>query len=183
MVLFVNTCVRPESRTYWLAKQVLKRIKGEIKEIFPHNEPLTNNALMRRTQLAEKGDFDDPIFEDAKLFSSADQIVIAAPYWDLSFPALLKNYIEAVNIVGLTFAYREDGKPYGLCSARRLIYVTTAGGTILNDTYGYGYIRELSSSFYGIPEIICVKAECLDIIGSNVEAILQETVQKMGYFE
>ena len=181
MILFINTCVRPESRTYRLAKQVLKRIKGknEIIEIRPDNKPLTNETLIYRTQLAEKGNFDDPVFEDAKLFSSAEQIVIAAPYWDLSFPASLKNYVESINIVGLTFAYSEDGRPHGLCNAKRLIYVTTAGGSISSDIYGYGYIRELASLFYGIPEVICIKAEGLDIIGANVEFILQETVRKL----
>ena len=106
--------------------------------------------------------------------------MIAAPYWDLSFPAALKNYIEAVNVVGITFAYTEEGIPYGLCKAERLIYVTTAGGPIVSDDYGYGYVRELSRSYWGISDTVCVKAEGLDIIGADVEAILNETVKGLG---
>ncbi|MBQ7193498.1 MAG: NAD(P)H-dependent oxidoreductase [Synergistaceae bacterium] len=111
------------------------------------------------------------------MFASADEIVIAAPYWDLSFPASLKNYVEAINVVGLTFGYGEDGRPYGLCRAKRLVYVTTAGGPILNEAYGYGYVRELAQGFYGIPEVVLVKAEGLDIVGADVEGILGEAVR------
>ena len=181
MILFINTCVRPESRTRRLAKQVLERIKGEepVREIRPQNVPLNNAMLLRRSQLAEKGDFSDPIFEDARLFASADKIVIAAPYWDLSFPSSLKTFIEAINIVGLVFAYNEDGTPYSLCKAKSLIYVTTAGGPIISDAYGYGYVRELARSFYGIMDVRCVSAEGLYVLGAYVEGILAAAIEKL----
>ncbi|MBR1438053.1 MAG: NAD(P)H-dependent oxidoreductase [Synergistaceae bacterium] len=182
MILFVNACVRPQSRTRRLAMEVLRRLSHteNVREIKPVNPPLTYEALEHRTRLSEAGNFDDPIFEDAKIFASASQIVIAAPYWDLSFPAALKNYIEAINVVGVTFAYTEQGMPYGLCGAERLIYVTTAGGPIVSDDYGYGYVSELSRSYWGIPETICVKAEGLDIIGADVEGILAEAVKNIS---
>ncbi|MBQ9574700.1 MAG: NAD(P)H-dependent oxidoreductase [Synergistaceae bacterium] len=181
MILFINTCVRPQSRTRRLAMEVLSRISHNenVREIKPVNLPLTNETLERRTKLSESGKFDDVIFEDAKTFASASQIVIAAPYWDLSFPAALKNYIEAVNVVGITFAYTEEGIPYGLCKAERLIYVTTAGGPIISDDYGYGYVRELSRSYWGIKDTAYVKAEGLDIIGADVENIITETVRRL----
>ena len=178
MILFINTCVRPESRTLRLAKKVLENIRncGEIIEVRPNNKPLDNSTLEYRTQLISKSNYEDPIFDDAKIFARADKIVIAAPYWDLSFPASLKNYIEAINITGLTFGYTNEGRPYGLCKAQELIYVTTAGGFITSGAYGYGYIKELAGTFYGIPEISCIKAEGLDIIGADVEDILSRAL-------
>ena len=180
MILFINTCVRPESRTLYLAKKVLEKLNDEVIEITPDNKPLDNKTLLLRTKLAEKKEWDNPIFEDAKLFASADKIIIAAPYWDLSFPAMLKNYIEAINIVGITFEYTNEGRPFGLCKAKKLIYITTAGGNIISDTYGYGYIKELSQSFYGIPDICCIKAEGLDIIGADVDNILKNAVDEIN---
>ena len=182
MILFINACVRPESRTRRLAMEVLSRLSHteNVREIKPANSPLTYEALERRTKLSESGKFDDRIFDDAKIFAAASQIVMAAPYWDLSFPAALKNYIEAFNVVGITFAYTEEGIPHGLCKAERLIYVTTAGGPIVSDDYGYGYVRELSRSYWGISDTACVKAEGLDIIGADVEAILNYTVKELG---
>ena len=45
---------------------------------------------------------------DEKL-PEADTVVIAAPFWDLSFPAILKKYIEAVTVAGITFRYSDQG--------------------------------------------------------------------------
>ena len=50
----------------------------------------------------------------------------------------------------------------------------------MSDDYGYGYVRELSRSHWGISETVCVKAEGLDIIGADVEAILSDTVKGLG---
>ena len=89
----------------------------------------------------------------------------------------MKNYIKAVNVVGVTFAYHEDGRPYGLCRVTSLVYVATAGGPIVSEAYGYGYVRELARSFWGIRETVCVKAEGLDIAGNDAEEILSGAVR------
>ena len=141
--------------------------------------PLTENTLAQRENLIRQGDFSHPLFTLANEFAAADCIVIAAPFWDLSFPSLLKLYIEHINIVGVTFAYHTDGKPYGLCKAKQLYYVTTAGGPIVNDVYGYGYIQALAGNFYGISNIYCVKAENLDVAGANVKNILHHAQQEI----
>ena len=36
-------------------------------------------------------------------------------YWDLSFPAALKIYIEHAAVMGVTFHYTEEGRCEGLC--------------------------------------------------------------------
>ena len=43
----------------------------------------------------------------------ADEIVIGAPYWDLSFPAALKVYIEHVSVCDIAFHYTEDAQCEG----------------------------------------------------------------------
>ena len=99
---------------------------------------------------------------------------MAAPYWDGSFPSLLKIYMEAVTVCGVTFRYSEEGVPIGLCRAKRLIYVTTSGGPLVYDAAGYGYIRHPCTEFYGIQDVRLVKAEGLDIVGADVQAIMAD---------
>ena len=72
--------------------------------------------------------------------------MIAAPFWDLSFPASLRQYLEQVNVPGITFRYTEEGIPVSLCRARRLYYVTTAGGYYFPEEYGYGYVKALAEN-------------------------------------
>ncbi len=111
-VLFINACVRPESRTCRLAREVLKRLSGELEELRLYEEPiepLDQETLEKRTELVARGDYRDPLFRYAKQFAQAADIMVAAPYWDLSFPAILKVYLEQICVTGLTFQYTPEG--------------------------------------------------------------------------
>ena len=93
MTLYINCCVREESRTDRLAQAVLQKLGGDFTELKLYEEnlkPLDRETLNKRTALIKQGDYSDPMFDHAKQFASADTIVIAAPYWDLSFPSTLK---------------------------------------------------------------------------------------------
>ena len=113
------------------------------------------------------------MFSLARQFSEAETIVIAAPFWDLSFPAMLKQYFEQINVTGITFKYSEDGTPTGLCMADRLFYVTTAGGYFVPEEYGFGYIKALAQNYYGIQDVRQITAAGLDIDGADIDAILR----------
>lgn len=174
-VLYVNACVRENSRTKMLAEYVLKNLKGEINEICLEKEglkPLNCEMLKKRESFVSESDFSDEMFKYAKDFAFADIIVIAAPYWDLTFPALLKIYLEQITVCKITFCY-SHGAPKGLCRAKRLIYVTTAGGQIY-DNFGYDYVKTLAEKFYGIKDVVLFKAENLDVYINNAEEILSE---------
>jgi FMN-dependent NADH-azoreductase len=145
----------------------------EVKLYEENLSPLTLEEMELREKAAGQKDFSDSIFALPNQFASADTVVIAAPYWDLMFPAVLKNYIEKITVNGLTFAYGKNGIPYGLCNAKRLIYVTTSGGPIIHN-FGYEYVAALARSFYGIQDVSCVKAEGLDIYGADVSAIMEK---------
>ncbi|MBQ6337402.1 MAG: NAD(P)H-dependent oxidoreductase [Ruminococcus sp.] len=182
MILYINCCVREESRTHRLAAEVLRRLGGEVTELKLYEEkllPLDRERLERRTALIELGDYSDGMFDYAKQFAAADTIVIAAPYWDLSFPAPLKTYIENIYVTGLVSEYGEDGMPRGLCKAERLIYVTTAGGPY-DPTYSFGYLKSLAQNFFGIPRVSLVKAEMLDIVGNDAEVILRRAMDEIN---
>ncbi len=175
MILFVNSCVRKQSRTLRLTERLLNNLNGDIKEVRIEEVlfPVVDEAFIeRREALKNSGKYDDPMFELGKDFANADTIVIAAPYYDLSFPAMLKQYFEQINVLGLTFTYSKSGVPEGLCRAKSLYYVTTAGGPILSDDFGFGYVKSLANAFYGINEVYQIKAEGLDIIGADVDRIL-----------
>lgn len=177
-LLFVNVCARENSRTLTLCKHFLdefsKQVPCEIKEVNLFAEdiaPLVTHTLAKRDELAAQGRFDDPMFRFAKDFAAADLIVIGAPYWDLSFPAMLKVYVERVCVVRLTFRYTVENRPASMCRAKGLVYLCTAGGPIGKHTSGEAYMRDLCDLF-AIGERRFVYAENLDVVGQDVPALL-----------
>ena len=176
MILFVNACVRSNSRTKRLADRLISKWNEPVSEVLLKNVsfPGTDEAfLIKREQLVAAGDLSNPVFSLAVQFAKAEKIVIAAPYWDLSFPASLKQYFEQINVVGITFSYTPDGVPQGLCNAKQLFYVTTAGGDFAPDEYGFGYVKALAQNYYGIQDVQLIKAVGLDLAGADPEQILK----------
>jgi len=180
MTLFINCCVRNDSRTKRLADAVLEKLGGDIEELVLEDVdfPVTTDIfLKRRDAVIAEERFDDPVCDLARQFAAADKIVIAAPYWDLSFPASLKQYVEHINVLGVTFIYTPEGTPKGLCKASDLYYVTTAGGAFCPEEFGFGYIKTLAESFYGINNVKMISAYGLDIYGNDPEKILQDAIE------
>lgn len=181
MILYINSCVRRDSRTDRLARALLEKLSGNVTEVFLPTldlSPLSEEALTKRNEQIEAGDFSDPYFDLAKQFAAADTIVIAAPFWDLSFPSKLKVYLENVYIIGLTSSYNENGVPVGLCSADTLYYVSTAGGPFLPD-FGYHYVRDLVTSCFGVKETKLIVAENLDVVGNDADAIVKAAINSL----
>ena len=139
MILFVNACVRGEhSRTLRLANVLLNQLNEPFTELVLSDiafQPVDYSYIQTRDLLLSEGDYGHPMFDLARQFAAADTIVIAAPFWDLSFPAMLKQYFEQINAVGIIFKYTEEGYPVGLCKAKKLYYVTTAGGMFFPEEY------------------------------------------------
>lgn len=182
MILFVNGCVREDSRTLELAEAVLSKMNGEVQEVCLYKdgpEGLTAETLRLRDGLVKKGEYDHPMFRWAKQFAEADAVVVAAPYWDLAFPARVRAYFEEVTVSGLTFRYSEKGIPEGLCRAKKLIYVTTAGGPVFRH-FGAEYVEALARTFYGIADFRMIKAEGLDIWGADTAAIMEDAKGSIG---
>ena len=181
MTLYINCCVRKESRTDRIARALLEKMGGEYTEIFLPDldlKPLSAEASDKRDRLCAAGDYSDPMFDLARQFAAAERIVIAAPYWDSSFPSLLKIYLENIYVTGIVTKYLSDGSVAGLCRADELIYVTTAGGPYVPD-FSYGYLETIAKDYFGIKTTRLIKAEMLDIVGADVEGILDEVIRAL----
>jgi FMN-dependent NADH-azoreductase len=182
MILFIDACVREGSRTKRLAERVLAHLSGPVETVrlIDLDFPKTDEAfLKRRDACIAAGDFSDPMFDLAKQFLRADTVVIAAPHWDLSFPAALKQYFEQINVVGLTFFYTDSDRPVTRCRAKALYYVATAGGPVRNHAYGFGYAEGLFREFYGVENARLFCAEGIDLAGADAEAILADAEKKI----
>ncbi len=179
MILYINSCVRNNSRTNELALYLLSKLGRDYTEVKTENIfPLNSQSLEKRSTLIELNDYSDSLFDLAKQFAEADTVVISAPFWDLSFPASLKAYIENIFVNGITFRYNEDGIPVGLCKADKLYYISTAGGKFMQK-YGYNYIKSAAVNMLGIKNTVLIKAEMLDVAGFDPKKIIDESKKEI----
>ena len=181
-LLFINACVRGErSRTLKLASRFLESYqKAHPDTVITQRDlcaqrlqPQYPEVLAERDELWAAGKLDQPMFEPAREFAAADKIVVAAPFWDLCFPAVLKIYLERISVTDVTFGYDEQGAMVGLCRASKLLYVVTRGGNYAGTDLEMGtpMLRALCA-MYGIPELITLAAEGLDDVRQDKQALL-----------
>ena len=194
-ILYVNACVKREiaSRTDRLAQAYLKKCledqECKLTTVILKNadlQPLNGERLAEREKAIRNSDFSGSYFDFARTFAAADEVVIAAPYWDMSFPASLKLYVEQLCVNKLTLCYNEKGMPCGLTKIKKAVYLTTAGGYIGNNNFGFDYIKGVFSTLFGIADIAFFSAEGLDIYGNDPEKIVENAIGKIfqsGKFE
>ncbi|MCL1842489.1 MAG: NAD(P)H-dependent oxidoreductase [Defluviitaleaceae bacterium] len=188
-ILFVDACMRGSeiSRTHRLCREYLKNY-ASVQPIFKLDAvDLTkkipscynSGALKNRENLLAEGKTDSATFLQARQFAQADRIIVGAPYWDLSFPAALKAYVENIAVRNITFKQTVAGME-GICRAKKLVYITTAGGYIAKKAdFGTEYFRGLCE-FFGIPQFESFRAEGLDIETNDPEIIMHNTFREIA---
>lgn len=184
-ILFVDACMRGElSRTKTLCREFLDQYTALHPQCQVHHRDLTSaslpvltGAMAQERDALTAGDRDHPMLQPALEAAQADLILVGAPYWDLTFPAALKVYLEWASAIGITFGYTKEGQQVGLCKARHLVFITIAGGPIGNLNLGYDYLKAWAG-MVGIDQTHCLTAENLDIRGADVEGILAQARQQ-----
>lgn len=187
-LLFINACVRGESsRTLKLARRFLDCYQAAHPETVVTQrdlcrdrlEPQYPEVLAQRDALWEEGKLEHPLFAPARQFAQADKIVIAAPFWDLAFPAALRIYLERISVMNITFSYDANSQNVGLCKASDLLYITTRGGYYAGSPLDIAtaHIKALCV-MYGIPNAHFLDAEGLDDVRNDPQALLAAAMDR-----
>lgn len=128
-LVVIDACVRQsESRTRRIAEPVISAL-AERFEIVRYNLPEMEGIVPLDPRLFEErgqGCISSWALRAARDIAAADRIVIAAPFWDMSFPAALKCFFEQTSLFDITFT--DNGSTcVGLCKAPKVLYITTRG--------------------------------------------------------
>lgn len=176
-LLYIDACIRDEvSRTKRIATPIVEALKEkyEVETLVINELDLSivkKDLVMKRNS----GEIDPMVMAWAESVRDADRIVIAAPFWDMSIPAALKNFLELCSILDVTFK-TNDKTCYGNCKAEKLMYITTRGmdintGDILEQ--GSSYLKALSW-LWGIGPMQVVSAQNMDYVS---EAEIEKKIQ------
>ena len=88
------------SRTLALCREYLERFDDvvEVDVAALDLKPFDAERVAYRTEKQEGGRWDRIHFQPTFQFAEADDIIIGVPYWDLSFSAAFKTYLEHVSV-------------------------------------------------------------------------------------
>ncbi|GKX67665.1 FMN-dependent NADH-azoreductase [Inconstantimicrobium mannanitabidum] len=190
-VLYIKANVKPEgqSKTFRISDSFIE----EYKKNNPNDEIITLDLYKENINFLKGEDLEvvfgpkneesrnHPILKYAYQFVEVDKYVIAAPMWNLNVPAILKAYIDYVSVTGITFKYTENG-PVGLCQGKKAVHIVSRGGSYSEGAgaafeMGDRYLRTIFG-FFGTTDFTTIAAENVDVIGEDVEAILENAINK-----
>lgn len=189
-VLYIKANAKPEgqSRTFRVSDAFIDEYKAnhpedKIVKLDLYKEGidfLTEEGVMMHKPQPGEGR-DHPVLKYAWQFRDADKYVIAEPLWNLSIPAILKAYIDYVTVNGITFGYTQAG-PMGLCQLKKAINITARGGNYSTGGFadyemGDRYLRTILG-FLGVCDYQTLAAESLDVVGTDVEAVVEDAVKR-----
>ena len=172
--------MRQGSRTKQIADdligQLANRYQIETISITNTTYPTVNNSILNdRSQ----GIVPEEYVQIARRIAQASRLVIAAPFWDMSFPSALKVFIENMSLFGVTFN-SDATHCYGLCKCQKVLYITTRGMDIPTGhplEQATPYIKAISY-LWGLGEVITVAAQNIDY--STPEQIEQRISQAIA---
>lgn len=170
-LVYIDACIRDkDSRTKKVATPIINELKKKYDvTTFCINDlklDIVQNELINKRL---SGDIPEYVMEWATTIQSADRVVIAAPFWDMSIPSSLKVFIELCSILNVTFK-SDDKTCYGNCKSEKLLYITTRGMDIsTNDELDQGtsYLKALSF-LWGLGEVFVISCQNMDYI-SDIE--------------
>ena len=187
-VLYIKANIKNEgeSRTFKVSDSFVE----EYKRNNPEDEIITLDLYKENIDFLRVDDLgklfgpkdeeskNNSILKYAYEFADADKYIIAAPMWNLSFPAILKAYIDYVSVSGITFKYTAEG-PVGLLNNKKAVHIVSRGGGYDNSPYEMGdrYLRTILG-FFGIKDIETIAIDNLDVMGVNVKEKVEEGIEK-----
>lgn len=187
-VLYIKANIKNEgeSRTFKVSNSFVE----EYKKNNPEDEIITLDLYKENIDFLRADDLgklfgpkdeeskNNSILKYAYQFADSDKYIIAAPMWNLSFPAILKAYIDYVSVSGITFKYTAEG-PVGLLNNKKAVHIVSRGGGYDNSPYEMGdrYLRTILG-FFGIKDIETIAIDNLDVMGVNVEKKVEEGIEK-----
>jgi FMN-dependent NADH-azoreductase len=189
-VLYIKANAKPEgeSKTFRIADKFMEAYKkhhpqDEIVTLDLYKEDIhfltVEDVMVHMSNEVEEKE--NPMKRYALQFKSADKYIFAEPMWNLGIPAILKAYIDYVSIPNITFKYGENG-PIGLCQGKKALNITTSGGDY---TEGMAAEWDLCDKYlktimglFGIFDYTTIRASNLDVIGMDVEAIVNKAIEE-----
>ncbi|MCY9514964.1 FMN-dependent NADH-azoreductase [Paenibacillus apiarius] len=196
-VLVVNSNPKPNEISFGLrlgehylaSLQAAADVQIERVNLYEENIPLIDGSVLDGWGKAAAGETLSEqqlqtmgrMNEILEQFIAADVVIFITPMWNLSYPPLLKAYIDNVIIAGRTFKYTAEG-PQGLLNGKKVVHIEARGGFYSEGPaqamrFTDSYLSAVMA-FIGITEYENVVVEGMNAVPDRAEALLEEAKQR-----
>ena len=141
-ILQINSSARREgSQSTRLADRIVARLRADhpgatlvVRDLARTPHPVLDEAALaalftpeaeRSAEQAARVALDDALIAE---IMAADAVVLGVPMYNFGVPAQLKNWIDAISRVKVTFRYTDKG-PEGLLKGKKVFVALTRGGS------------------------------------------------------
>ena len=186
-VLYIKA--NPKSNAASVTFQMSEAFVEQYRRHHPEDQVITLDLYSEGIHFLTAEDLDNmfsgaefQVKEYAKQFAAADKYIIAAPLWNLSFPAILKAYIDYICFAGISFRYTENGSE-GLLKNKKAAYIVGRGGAysqppMADLEMGERYLRALLG-FLGITDVVTIACENTEVLqGDDLQAAIDASIQQ-----
>ena len=99
---------------------------------------------------------------------NSQYIVIAAPIYNFSIPAVLKAWVDLIVRVNFTFQFTENGQPEGLLENKKTFVVMASGGTAVGSDIDMAstYLKFVLG-ILGLSDVIIIDSSKIDQTGDE----------------
>lgn len=181
-LFYIDSCLRSGSNTKVIADALIDRLSEryevETIKLSDYDFPVVKDDILNERS---SGYVPEEYVQIARKIADADRLVIAAPFWDMSFPSALKVFFENMSLFNVTFASNEK-ECYGLCKAEKVLYITTRGMNIKTGDemeQATPYIKAISK-LWGLGELHVIAAENMDYSSEEQKAEKIQSAIKEG---
>lgn len=181
-LFYIDSCLRYGSNTKVIADALIERLSEryevETIKLSDYDFPVVKDDILNERS---SGYVPEEYVQIARKIADADRLVIAAPFWDMSFPSALKVFLENMSLFNVTFASNEE-ECYGLCKAEKVLYITTRGMNIKTGDemeQATPYIKAISK-LWGLGELHVIAAENMDYSSEEQKAEKIQSAIKEG---
>ena len=170
-IIYVNAIIRKdESRTKRLADAIISSIKDEVelKEINLNELPLNPYNEVTYEDKVNNGT-EELFYNLSKEIAECDGLIIASPFWDMSFPSLLKSFLEKISLFDVMFV-SDDKRCIGIAKCPFMYYIVTRGMDIKDGDeleQGTPYLKALCW-LWGIKRFEVTSASNFDYLPNDV---------------
>lgn len=184
-LVVINACVRQgDSRTLKIAEPVIGVLAERFETVRYDLPEMEGVVPLTPALFAARGAGDVPAWAAAaaREIASADRILIAAPFWDMGIPAVLKAFFEQTSLFDVTFT--DDGTTcVGLCRSPKVLFITTRGMDIPTGDareQATPYLRALGT-LWNFGELTTVAARNMDYVTpgeaqARIDACVEEAL-------